>query len=89
VARSPWREIETLIPVPGKSVFLKGGEIEEHHFDFDLHDDLPREMATLPVRATWFTDKFLEDGYWLVTAYDGGVCSVEYCNPTHWMPIPA
>ena len=48
-------------------------------------------MAFLPVRATWLKSGYYADdtdGYWAITAYDSGVCTIEYKNPSHYMTIP-
>lgn len=80
-----WQPIKTA-PKDGTAILLAGGAHDEA--------DSMRDCGLFgsPVVACWQpqrpTSYSSATGYWLYGLAEAGYRSVEYKNPTHWMPLP-
>jgi hypothetical protein len=72
-----WQPIET-VPKGAKWFLLCGGEVDED--DWEGNKKPPCVVAR----------RYNNFGYrwWVYASYDSAVCTCEYKNPTHWMPLP-
>lgn len=73
---SDWQKIET-IP-KGKWVLLAGGITDSQEKN---HNEMTNADQKRIVTGRW------ENDYGVIAGYDS-FCTINYLNPTHWMPLP-